>query len=603
MKKLLLLINLLCLAAIAGAISPQSSTTSAVTLPCFVRSPYFGEQELTYVYNPGIKIRINAPAASEFDRTKPTRLIFYALPNGNSTDWTVGKLPAAGDDWHFQIQHIGAQTRFVREKDHEHNIVTVYVEADSKSWGKWVATAPDRKLIIKKLINDIYTMFADYNPSVELNSHSGGGNFIFGYIDAVEEIPSIVKRISFIDSNYGWDNDRYGRKLIAWIKSADENCLFVACYDDARARLNGKPFVSRKGGTWYKTQKMQQYLKKNLKGERWTKAETDSSKCFIAKNGRIQLYSKKNPERKIYHTVLVERNGFIHSAFAGTGYENSGYTFMGERQYDRYRQDSILMPHALPIPPRRPDAMTGSEFVRLTIDSRSVDRDSTLYREIIAGNIPESMRQPILISERLEDANGTLHDVTFAVLPDFLAIGCDSDFFRVPLLPHTAQRIADHFGAVLPTCKISHLIHSHSEVKLEPHPMTPDATMTTMPVFARHDSIIEASRIENGMPLNALIAGHKKDIVITNRIADEPDRLFIYGWHHPDGKAIQQLTGVHKDYYVDYSHGTRLVSDEVLIDGKPYSLKQVLTHPTLYRLFSDEAGPMKVTGYQFPESE
>lgn len=36
--------------------------------------------------------------------------------------------------------------------------------------------------------------------------------------------------------------------------------------------------------------------------------------------------SRKNPERKIYHTVLVERNGFIQSVFSGTPFEERGPT-------------------------------------------------------------------------------------------------------------------------------------------------------------------------------------------------------------------------------------------------------------------------------------
>ncbi len=41
--------------------------------------------------------------------------------------------------------------------------------------------------------------------------------------------------------------------------------------------------------------------------------------------------------------------------------------------------------------------------------------------------------------------------------------------------------------------------------------------------------------------------------------------LAIYGWHRENGVAIQPLTIVHKDTYVDYSHGIRLVSRAVWI--------------------------------------
>lgn len=569
----------------------------AYDLPCFVKSPYFAEQEMSYVYRPGINILVNAPSAAEFDKDKPTRLILYALPNGNSTDWTVGKLPAEGDDWHYNIQHIGAQTRYIRATDTECNTITVYLEADTKSWGRWRGVAADRDSTIKEAVEYIYALFSEYHPYIELNSHSGGGNFIFGFIDAVAEIPEYVKRISFLDSNYNWDDLRYGGKLKRWLEKSPENRLFVACYDDARARLDGKPFVSKKGGTWYRTHLMTRYLQKNLRRHGWNKIENDSTLCFFTSDRQIQLYSRKNPERRIYHTVLVERNGFIHSTFSGTQYEDAGYCFMGERVYDRFIQDSIVKPHAFRFPPKSGNAVTGSEFASIVADMTAEQRDTVVFREIAGGNIPDSFRQYVYLTDTLKDADGCAHEVTLCVLPDFLAVGKDDNFLRIPMLPLTAQKLADLYGAVLPTRKISNLIHLHSAVKLTPHPMTPDATMVTMPVFVRHDSIIRAEEVDMDKLSSALTAGHKKDIVITNRIAKEPGRLFIYGWHYSNGKAIQPLSAAHGVNYVDYSHGVRLVRNEVLIDGKLYTVKQVLQHPVLYKLLSDEEAPMQVVGY------
>mgnify|MGYP001238937432 CR=1 FL=1 len=113
-------------------------------------------------------------------------------------------MPAEGDDWHYHIQHIGAQTRYIRASDPECNFITVYLEADTKSWGSWRKAEPTRDQKIKETVEYILSLFSKYNPHIELNSHSGGGNFIFGFMDAVSEIPDYVKRISFIDSNYNW---------------------------------------------------------------------------------------------------------------------------------------------------------------------------------------------------------------------------------------------------------------------------------------------------------------------------------------------------------------------------------------------------------------
>ncbi|MEO8377294.1 MAG: hypothetical protein ABI579_06460, partial [Candidatus Sumerlaeota bacterium] len=90
--------------------------------PGFTKSPYFDEQVLSYRFEPGVSVMINAPAAEKFDASKPTELILYTLPNGNNTAQTFGKDRAEGDDWHFDIQHIGAQTRLLREKMTDKNL-------------------------------------------------------------------------------------------------------------------------------------------------------------------------------------------------------------------------------------------------------------------------------------------------------------------------------------------------------------------------------------------------------------------------------------------------------------------------------------------------
>lgn len=328
---------LFCAQAGGQGILPQETVKHGNRLSGFVVNPTSGEQEKIFVYPPGINIHINAPSESSLDRNKPTKLVLYALPNGNSTAWTIGKLPEEGDDWHFHIQNIGAQTRYLRTVDREYNWVTVYLEADSKSWGRWRKSGAMRDWKIREVVEYILTLFSEFNPHIELNSHSGGGNFIFGFMDANAEIPKYVKRISFIDSNYNWDNKRYGNKLKQWLAASSDNYLFVACYDDANALLDGKPFVSKKGGTWYRTYLMRRYLSRHLKRLKWRRVETDSIISYSADNRRIQFYSRKNPERAIYHTILVERNGYIHSELSGTKYEESGYVFMGKKVYDNYQ--------------------------------------------------------------------------------------------------------------------------------------------------------------------------------------------------------------------------------------------------------------------------
>ena len=401
---------------------------------CWVDSKDFAERDCSFLYEPGVRVRINAPAEGLMTPRKPVRLIFYALPNGNSTEWTFGKRMGQGDDWHFDIQHIGAQTRFLRAVDTLHSYVVVYLEAENRSWGAWRKAGPERDHIIKDLVEQIALLFsanssgancagagcAEANstcagcpgaamPQVELNSHSGGGNFIFGFMDACDSLPDYLCRISFIDSDYNWDDERYGPKLVRWLSGGaagtqhNTSCagprntavpatdaathhtatvpatdaatphiggqpatprqLFVACYKDYVALYNGKPFVSKKGGTWHRTQMMYNYLRRHLEGAQWSRGAGESAgqgakQCIVRRTwpcgekreekcnwqhggqreeqrtGQCYFYWKKNREKKIYHTVLVELNGFIHSELVGTLLEGDSYLFMGPRAYD-----------------------------------------------------------------------------------------------------------------------------------------------------------------------------------------------------------------------------------------------------------------------------
>ena len=77
--------------------------------------------------------------------------------------------------------------------------------------------------------------------------------------------------------------------------------------------------------------------------------------------------------------------------------------------------------------------------------------------------------------------------------------------------------------------------------------------------------------------------------------------MAIYGWHQLNGTPIQPLTTVHVDWYVDYSHGIRLVKRQMIVDGQPRDLWDVLKDPDLYLLVSDE-GQIAVPHYPTRQS-
>ncbi|MGN6164382.1 MAG: hypothetical protein ACTHOF_07570 [Flavisolibacter sp.] len=269
---------------------------------------------------------------SEFQQKKPTIIIFYALPNGNTTVQTIGKKMTEGDDWHYDIQHVKAQTDFIREKISRKNIAVVYLENRYKSWPLWKQTHLDYKQKIAHLVDTVVNLFHVTHKTIYLNGHSGGGSFIFGYIEAMKKIPPIISRISFIDSDYGYDSSYY-IKLKTWLLQNKKAYLTVFAYNDSVALYNGKPIVSAKGGTWYRSHLMLQHLQNDFSFE---KTDNDSLISFESSNRRILFVFKTNPERKIYHTQQVELNGFIHSVLYGTKKENAGYEYLGQRAYTKF---------------------------------------------------------------------------------------------------------------------------------------------------------------------------------------------------------------------------------------------------------------------------
>jgi len=323
------------LSAKVSAVTPApQADADATNLTSVIQNAEFNEQITSFTFNPEVKVRINAPGESSFKAGKKVLLIFYALPNGNTIEQTAGKIMQPGDDWHYDIQHIAAQTRFLRELLKDRTVVVVYLEAASKSWPAWRRKHGDK--LIPEIVATLQKPFARYEVDTVLSGHSGGGSFIFGYLNAVDEIPADVVRIAFLDSNYAYDRALgHMDKLVKWLKSSDNHYFCVLAYNDAVALLNGKHFVSAAGGTWGKSHAMQRDMAEELKFTTQTNADFQR---FTALNGRVQFILKENPEKKIYHTVQVERNGFIHCMVSGTTNENKGYEYFGPRAYGKWIQ-------------------------------------------------------------------------------------------------------------------------------------------------------------------------------------------------------------------------------------------------------------------------
>ena len=240
------------------------------------------------------------------------------------------------------------------------------------------------------------------------------------------------------------------------------------------------------------------------------------------------------------------------------------------------------------IPLRPFFAMSGSDFARDVSGIDKSQREQAILTQLTRGNIPDFLRKlkPVYLRDILAD--GKAITATIFVMPDYLAIGSDRDFLRIPMALSTAKEVANRFGFILPTKKMVDAIFQQSAFHFTPKPMLAGPQMRSTAYYLEHNRKINRQCLSLGCPLGALVSGHKKDVVLTNRLARNRDKIAIYGWHNLSGTPIQPLTTVHGARYVDYSHGIRLVSRIALLDGKPLPIDEILQDPKLAKLLSDE---------------
>jgi len=221
-----------------------------------------------------------------------------------------------------------------------------------------------------------------------------------------------------------------------------------------------------------------------------------------------------------------------------------------------------------------------------------VERERAILDQLVEGNLPAFLWKlvPIQLSGTHPD-NGTVSATVF-VTPEYLAIGSDEDFLRIPMNLYTARAVARRFKFLLPTKKIVDAIYDRS-ARFTPQPMPAGPQMTSTQYYSAHNEMIAKQAKDRGFSPDGLVAGHKKDVVITNRLAARPGQIAIYGWHLAPGVPIQPLSTVHGATYADYSHGIRLVCGTALIDGRTRSVPEILRDPELAPALSDE-GPIHV---------
>ncbi len=239
----------------------------------------------------------------------------------------------------------------------------------------------------------------------------------------------------------------------------------------------------------------------------------------------------------------------------------------------------------LVLPERKETAPGGTAFYKQIAAMKWNEREPMMLKEILSGNMPGSLKKLVPVHINIKDSSGEIITATYFVTPDYLSVGNNDDFARVPMTPMTAQQIADSLHCFLPTRKMVNDIYTQARVKLEPLPLF--AFRDSAVTFYQHHLMIEGQRKNR----HGLIGGIKKDVVISSKINNDakPGRVAIYGWHKPDAVPIQPLYTGHINWYVDYSHGIRLVSRTIIVNGKKYDYIDLLKDERLRKILCDEA--------------
>ncbi len=207
----------------------------------------------------------------------------------------------------------------------------------------------------------------------------------------------------------------------------------------------------------------------------------------------------------------------------------------------RYGSNGKLRKESMPVPylADKPSAtLSGNDFMRRADTTSFWTLEDLIVEAVTAGQVPDALRQfrKITFTTPVVDSVEILrrrHKVEMWVLPDYVAIGTNDDFVRMPMGPLAAQRIADSLDCTLPTTFLVDRIAEASEGHIDIFPFRPLGGRNCQPiVFQDSTNAINALFKAHGYHFGQFISGLKKDIVITYKIqtlTDYERNVAIYG--------------------------------------------------------------------------
>jgi hypothetical protein len=348
----------------------------------------------------------------------------------------------------------------------------------------------------------------------------------------------------------------------------------------------------------------------------WSKeelSEVDDSSFFeeeiIAKNlGKDASVSErlmKDPEASGYLAGLIlrveslygttdpefvdEYKAYVTLTLSKLGAENQFFGLLTLQSHLRTPEDYRVRGF-LNLPERPAKALSGTEFMQevLGVDLEEfkknprqlgklsrVDRENAILQQIEMGNIPDFLRRPKpLTIKGLEGG-----EVTTYVMPDYIAIGSDKNFVRIPLSPILAQALASKYNLALPTKTIVEETYRQAGKRVVgPSYSHADefeqnsAFLDSPGFYLRSSKDIDAQL--KGLKPGTLVAGGKKELVVSPFVAvrttwaKADESIAFYGLFDSRGIPAQRTPGHGGEMgyrHTEYALGVRFLSPMIVV--------------------------------------
>lgn len=327
----------------------------------------------------------------------------------------------------------------------------------------------------------------------------------------------------------------------------------------------------------------------------------------------IKKYGNKNPEIK---KIVWEKTQKLRKNYPNLS-DEAFYNLIGGKKFkDTFQPKENIQPKSIKTPkfdsfekiPKLKTIKTGSEFIDELKQIGDLDHSpkarekmaQKILEEIDAGHIPSFCHQKNFKTVTMSNSAGT--KVQFRTSADYLSIGTDDNYVRIPITPILALKLHKKYGWGMPTAKMTDTIYNQAGKQLKGIGLVKSKEdtehMQSAEFINRHNQLYnqqltsqEKDQIAKG---ELLVAGHKKDIILSRYAIDHPDVMDFRGLYLTPGKPIQ-TNPAHTPAYSDYAQGFRLIAPQITIinpnhTSETMSYYQALKDPKIAHILNGTEG-------------